>query len=66
MVKKGKNQYWGFTLIELLTVIVILGLILLITIPIIFKIIEDAKRVHLEILYTLILNHRKLFMLKTR
>ncbi|HHU54293.1 MAG TPA: prepilin-type N-terminal cleavage/methylation domain-containing protein, partial [Mollicutes bacterium] len=38
MVKKGKNQYWGFTLIELLTVIVILGLILLITIPIIFKI----------------------------
>ena len=44
MVKKGKNPYWGFTLIELLTVIVILGLILLITIPIISKIIEDAKK----------------------
>ncbi len=39
-----KKRRRAFTLIELLAVIVILGLILVITSPVIFKVMEDARR----------------------
>ncbi|MDD3392229.1 MAG: type II secretion system protein [Bacilli bacterium] len=61
-MKKDKKTKKGFTLIELLAVIIILTVVAIISVPIILKIINDAKKASLETEYTYIENAAELYV----